>query len=76
LTDVSFLWGPFLYPAYSQLACASPRRASSQALAAGIGRPIVSSLTEDYRMLGSDKAIIGALAILIIGIVVSVVLIG
>jgi len=40
------------------------------------GRPIVSSLTEDYRMLGSDKAIIGALAILIIGIVVSVVLIG
>ena len=28
MTDVSFLRGPFLYPAYSQLACASPRRES------------------------------------------------
>ena len=35
-----------------------------------------SRQSEDIDMLGSDKAIIGALAILILGIVVSVLVIG
>ena len=35
-----------------------------------------STLTEGYTMLGSDNAIIGAITILILGIIVSVALIG